>query len=158
MERHLMTLGPFSVDRNGLLQPASPEHFPSFSVRWRGRQLHARLIDRHGGGSDGELEFTSQLGRVPSSAAPPNRAGQRETTLSLLRTLPSLAPPNWVIRLSADHSVTFATTTTVPFPTSAVSLIGLVTEQLLALAPYLGVLDEAGLDGPMAADLGMVNT
>ncbi len=160
-----MSLGPFTVDHQGLVQPAAPELFPSFSVSWRQRQVKARLIDRQDADETGHLEFTSKLGRIPSTAAPPERACQRDEALRLLSTLPGLVPEGWAMRLSPDHSVVFATTTSVRFPISAVSLITLVTEQLLALAPYLDVLDEAGVDGlgvdrPVGAatGLGMVNT
>jgi hypothetical protein len=150
-----MSLGPFTVDRHGLLQPASPERFPSFSVRWRNRLVKARLVDRQEGGESGRLEFSSHLGRIPSTAAAPERAGQRDGALSLLRALPSMLPQGWAMHLSPDHSVVFATTSAVQFPISAVSLVSLVTDQLLALTPYLEALDEVGIDGPV---LGMVNT
>ncbi len=150
-----MSLGPFTVDRHGQVQPASPERFPAFSVRWRRRLLKARLVHRQDEHDGGGLEFTSQLGRIPSTAAPPDRAGQRDGALKLLRQLPSLVPKGWAMHLSPDHSVVFATTSPVHFPISAVALISLVAEQLLALSPYLDVLDEAGIDDP---GLGIVNT
>ncbi len=150
-----MSLGPFAVDRHGQLQPATAEHFPSFSVRWRQRLLRARLV--HGRTEDGQghLEFSSKLGRIPSTAAPPERAGQRDNALKLWRALPSLVPKGWTMHLAPDHSVVFATTSALRFPISAIALVTLVAEQLVALQPYLDVLDEAGIEGP---GLGTVNT
>jgi len=152
---HGMSLGPFTVDWRGLVQPASPERFPAFSVRWRRRVVQARLVDSQSGEDTGRLEFTGHLGRIPSTGASPERSAQRETALGLLRALPSLVPQGWGMRLSPDHSVIFTTTTSVHFPISAVSLISLVAEQLVALTPYLDVLEEVGVDGP---GWGMANT
>jgi hypothetical protein len=140
-----MAIGPLKLDAAGLLSPASPASFPAFCVRWRNRTVHARLVTQAGADDSGRLEFSGLLGRVPSTAGPASHAAQRDSALTLLRRLPNLVPAGWTISLSADHTVLFAITTPVDLPISAVSLISKVTLFLLALTPYLDVLDKEGV-------------
>ncbi len=140
-----MPIGPFKLDAQGLLTPATVDSFPGFKVRWRERTVHARMVKDTDTATVGRLEFSGILGRVPSTAKSPPHLKQRDSALSVLRTLPALMPPGWAINLSPDHSVILVITTPLDLPTSAVSLITKVTLFLLALSPYLNVLDEEGV-------------
>src|SRR5580704_15017591 len=60
-------LGPFSVDAEGRLSPARQDISPGFSVRWRGRVVHALLVQADA--PDGHLVIHSRLGRIPSTAS-----------------------------------------------------------------------------------------
>ncbi len=155
---HGMTLGPFTVDRRGLLSPASPESFPAFAVRWRDLLVRARMVRLDAGSGTGTLEFSTRLGRVPSTAGPDttgsaSRPVRRGAVLAMLRGLPSLVPPLWRLRLSADHTVLMEATAPLTLPVSATALVTEITLFLLALAPYLEVMDTEGVDftGPSLA-------
>jgi len=152
-----LPLGPFTIDRSGLLLPTSASSFPAFHVRWRQRTMHTRLVHEEGCEQAGMLEFSSVLGRVPSTAARPPSNSRRARALALLRTLPGLVPHGWKLDVSADHSVLVATTTPIVLPISAVLLVTKVTLFLLALGPYLDVLDAEGVTF-IGAGAGMVNT
>lgn len=138
-------LGPFTIDDNGLLRPSSANSFPAFRVLWRQRTMHTRLLHSHEAQNSGHLEFSGRLGRVPSTAGPAAAENQRTGALGLMRALPSVLPSGWEMNLSADHSVLVATTTPITLPISAISLVTKVTQFLLALAPYLDLLDAEGV-------------
>src|ERR1700678_2047483 len=91
-------LGPFSVDAEGRLSPTRQDVSPGFSVRWRRRIVHARLVRNEV--PDGHLSIQSSLGRIPSSASNP---AARLECLAVLRSLLHALPKTWVVRLLPDH-------------------------------------------------------
>jgi len=139
------TLGPFRVDAAGGLEPIQSDSEPGFTCRWRGRALYARLMP--GDQSDWRLRLRAPLGRVPSSARAPD-AARRPSGFTLLRGLPAILPDGWRIGLAADHRVLLEAERRAPLPITATGLIAEITMFLLALAPYLDVLEEAGLATP----------
>jgi len=141
-------LGPFIVDEAGRLSPGAPDSFPSFSVCWRDRVLHLRLVQAPSPGSArGSLGVEVVLGRVPSTAGGGAASGpaRREDAFAVLRGLPPVLPAGWEVALLADHRVRLALQTGLDVPTRASALVTEVTLLLLELAPYLDVLDEAGI-------------
>jgi hypothetical protein len=149
-----LTFGPFRVDAAGGLAPIEPAAPPRFTFRWRDRLVHASL--QEGEVPAGSLRLRAQLGRVPSSALPPE-AARRPQSFTLLRSLPATLPQDWRVGLTPDHRVVLEAECHVALPITATGLVGEVTGFLLRLAPYLDVLDEVGLaTSPEAA--GRVNT
>lgn len=143
-----LPLGPFTIDQNGLLRPNATAGFPAFRVNWRTRTVHTRLVPATDAQDCGHLEFSGRMGRVPSTAGehgPAMGQTRRDNALGMMCHLPHLVPNGWVLNLSPDHSVTVATTTPITLPISAVSLISKLTQFLLALAPYLDVLEAEGV-------------
>ncbi|MDR3524761.1 MAG: hypothetical protein P4L66_11730 [Acetobacteraceae bacterium] len=138
------TLGPFNVDRSGLLSPSTPESFPTFGVRWRNRRLAVRMSRRsEQDAAHGVLEMQVQLGRVPSSAGPD--AELRLQALAMAASLPRQGPEDWAFRLLADHVVQIDTCVPIALPVSLISLVSELTQFLLTLDPYLDALDSVGL-------------
>jgi hypothetical protein len=132
-------LGPFSVDRAGRIAPRTGTEMPNVLFHWRGRTVQARMA---GHDADGSLLIATTLGRVPSSADPAC-AALRPLSLALLRGLPEALPARWQIRLLPDHQARLEAELAMPWPVTAVALITELTRFLLALAPYLDLLDEA---------------
>jgi len=149
-----LTLGPFRVDAAGTLDPIESDTVPSFTCRWRERKVHARLLP--GGPADWRLELQAPLARVPSSARASD-AVRRSLGFALLRGLPATLPVGWRIGLAADHRVLLEADCNAALPLTATALISAVTSFLLTLAPYLDVLDAAGLTAPPAPS-GTANT
>lgn len=155
-------LGPFHVGPDGRLALASSERLPRFTILWRGCRVEARL----GVGADaedrGELSLQAQVGRVPSTGrAIGGGPTQRDAVFAALRSLPATLPEGWRTDLLADHRVTLLTATKVEMPTTITNLLTDVTQFLLALGPYLNLLEELGVEPPAAgrnAAPGMVNT
>jgi hypothetical protein len=133
-------LGPFRVDPDGRLTPLRPDAAPGFSVRWRGRALHARLR-----AAGGELTIGATLGRVPSSSG--GASAQRAGSFRLLRALSASLPDGWRVSLRADHRVALEATASLGAPTTAVQLLTAVARFVLELDPYLDLIDEAGMPG-----------
>jgi hypothetical protein len=134
-----LVLGPFSVDHEGRLSPADPGVPPGFSVRWRGRIVHARLeqsVDR-----GGILHIRSSLGRIPSSASDP---ATRVACFTVLRGLLSALPRDWVARLLPDHQPQLEVEAVVGLPITVTNLVVELTLFLLILSPYLDLVDRAG--------------
>jgi len=136
-------LGPFIVDERGWLTPEAPESFPSFSVRWRDRVLHVRRAPICRATGRGSLAVRAVLGRIPSTAGP-DRA-RRAEAFSTLRGLPPLLPAGWEVSLFADHRVGLDLEAGLELPATATALVTAITLLLLELAPYLDVLDAAGI-------------
>jgi hypothetical protein len=145
-------LGPFSVDGEGRLSPAREGVAPGFSVRWRGRVVHARL--GHSGGRDGRLHIRSSLGRIPSSASDP---ATRAACFTMLRSLLAALPRDWVARLLPDHQPQLEVESVVTFPITVTNLVAELTIFLLALSPYLDLMDQAGV-GLVASSAGPTPT
>jgi len=156
-------LGPFHVGPDGGLSLAGPDRLPRFTIQWRGCRVEARLTVRDGGGSAvlGDLSLQATVGRVPSTACfGANQARpQRDAVFAALRSLPATLPEGWTASLLADHRVVLLAASRVAMPTTITSLLTDVTQFLLALAPYLDLLEEVGVEAPAAPDpAGMVNT
>ena len=133
-------LGPFSVDAEGRLSPARQSVSPGFSVRWRGRVVHACLGQADG--RAGHLNIRSSLGRIPSSASDP---ATRVACFTMLRSLLGALPRDWVARLLPDHQPVLEVESTVTLPITVTNLVVELTIFLLALSPYLDLMDEAGV-------------
>ncbi len=139
-----MTLGPFRIDAAGGLAPIAPDAPPCFTFHWRDRAVHASLVTDVP--PDGRLLLRAWVGRIPSSARSP-KAARRTEGFSVLRGLPAALPAGWRVGLAPDHRVLLQAECAIALPITATGLIGEVTNFLLALGPYLDVLDEAGLAG-----------
>ena len=139
-----MKLGPFRVDRQGLLSPADPARFPQFAVRWRDRVVQARMaqpvLEDH---CRGILAVSTKVGRVPSTSG--SSAHSRVALLRQMQLLPRRMPPGWQLRLTPDHCVTVETQIALALPISAVALVTHISFFLLSLSPYLDVLDADGI-------------
>ena len=141
------TLGPFRVDPQGFISPATPATFPRFAVLWRQRAVHARM--RQSDAADataGTLDLTARVGRVPSTAGRGGTDAGRKATLRLLDLLPSLMPAQWTLRLTPDHSVLVEANARLVLPISVTSLVTELSMFLLTLTPYLDALDAEGID------------
>ena len=132
-------LGPFAVDPSGRLSPAHPDLVPGFTVRWRGRVVHARLSAH--GPEDGTLTIHSSLGRIPSTASGP---AARVASFAALRRVLRRLPPAWRSRLHPDHRHSLEVEASIRLPVTAANLVTEVTAFLLDLAPVLDVLEQAG--------------
>jgi len=132
-------LGPFSVDQEGGLSLQHPDVSPGFSIRWRGRVVHARLVQSDE--RDGRLFIESTLGRIPSTASNP---ATRAACFIVLRTLLTGLPLEWRVRLLPDHQPQVELDTSVTLPISVTNLVTELTMFLLRLSPYLDAMDEAG--------------
>jgi hypothetical protein len=137
-------LGPFSVDAEGRLSPARQDISPGFSVRWRGRVIHARLFQ--GDPRDGRLYIQCSLGRIPSTASDP---ATRLACFAMLRNLLIALPETWSARLLPDHQPQLEVETSVNLPITINNLVTELTLFLLILAPYLDLMDQVGV-GPAA--------
>jgi hypothetical protein len=147
-------LGPFAVDAMGRLAPRGPSALPGFLFRWRGRVVRAKFEQ-----SDLErsrLVLQATLGRVPSSASPRD-SGLRPQSFELLHLLPRAMPEPWRVMLMPDHRVQLEADSQVTLPITATDLLVELTRFLLELAPYLDLLDEAGI-GVGSVEAGKVNT
>jgi hypothetical protein len=149
----LLTLGPFTVDEAGRLAPGSPDRFPAFQVIWRGRKIHVRMARASGAG---RLAVEVALGRVPSTGGP--SAGRqaeasqtvRASVFAIIAALPHTLPEGWTMRLLPDHTLRLAASLDLDLPSTASELLTGLTVFLLALAPYLDLADEGGLDAGCA--------
>jgi hypothetical protein len=135
-------LGPFTVDGEGRMTPFAPADTPGFLFRWRDRVIRARLLQDDTDG--GRLVLQTTLGQVASTAGTPDPE-LRPRSFALLHWLPRSVPPEWQVQLLADHRVRLETGMRIALPITAADLLSKVTVFLLALAPYLDLLDEVGL-------------
>lgn len=133
------SLGPFSVDSEGRLAPLRRDVPVAFSVRWRGRVIHASLAST--GGDGGLLRMRSTLGCIPSTASNPEA---RVVCLEMMRNLPGAVPAAWKIRLLPDHRPQMEYDTVLVLPVTAANLVTELTAFLLDLEPYLDLMDESG--------------
>ncbi len=148
-----LLLGPFSVDPEGRLSPARPDLSPGFSIRWRGRTIHARLSQDLS--LDGRLHIHSTLGRIPSTASDPALRG---ACLVALRGLLTVLPAAWTVRLLPDHRPQMETEMMVTLPITATCLVTELTAFLLELTPYLDIMDEAGVQPCHASAISLAGT
>lgn len=134
-----LLLGPFSVDHEGRLYPLRPDVSPNFSIRWRGRVVHARLVQKDA--LDGHLHIQCSLGRIPSTASDP---AIRVACFTMLRNLVSALPKSWSARLLPDHQPQLEVQSVVALPITVTNLVTELTLFLLGLGPYLELMDQAG--------------
>jgi len=147
-------LGPFSVDAAGRLAPSGPTATPAFLFRWRGGVVRARLDQPEP--DRGRLTLRCVLGRIPSTA---DRAdGLRPQTFAALHWLPRELPPRWTIGLLPDHRVSLEAQTEIVVPITASGLIAELAGFVLALAPYLELLEELGVAPVPGSAAGTVKT
>jgi hypothetical protein len=135
-------LGPFSVDAEGRLTPVNPAASPSFHFRWHGRMVRVRF-DRAASG-DGRLALQVELARVQSTACSSDKT-LRPRCFAALHCLERIVPPTWRMALLADHRIWLETETPIGVPITATGLLTELTRFTLELAPYLELMDEAGL-------------
>jgi len=138
--REAFIIGPFSVDAKGRLYPVHQDVAPSFSVRWRGRVVHARLARNDT--PDGRLYLQSSLGRIPSTASDPVT---RVACFTMLRNVLSALPDAWTVRLLPDHQPQLEVETMVTLPITVTNLVTELTLFVLILSPYLDLMDQAGV-------------
>jgi hypothetical protein len=138
--REGFTLGPFAVDSEGRISPARLDVSPGFSVRWRGRVVHAQLAGSDSG--DGRLHIQSSLGRIPSTASNP---AARAACIAMLRNVLRALPPDWSVRLLPDHQPQLELETVIVLPITVTNLVTELTLFLLVLSPYLELMDQAGV-------------
>ena len=135
-------LGPFEVDSEGRLSPVVHEASPAFLFRWRDRVVRSRLALTDA--TAGRLMMRTVVGRVPSTADTEDET-LRPRSFVLLRWLSRAVPEDWQMSLSPDHRVSLTTEMPVELPITAAALVTRITCFALALAPYLDMLDEAGV-------------
>jgi hypothetical protein len=133
-------LGPFAVDEKGRLSPAREGVSPGFTVRWRGRVVHAKL--EQSPDLDGRLHLQSSLGRIPSTASDP---ATRAACLTTLQGLSGALPRQWRARLLPDHQPQLEVNSTVMLPITITNLVAELALFLLTLSPYLDLMDRAGV-------------
>jgi hypothetical protein len=140
-------LGPFLVDDVGGLAPRGTDHLPRFTVSWRDRTVRACLRQDSNEAPMGTLEVEVVLGRVPSTAGSDvrSRLRQREDAFSMIGFLKGGLPAGWQMLLLADHRVALERREPLDLPITAAALVCNVTLFLLALDPYLDLMDEAGM-------------
>ena len=137
-----LTLGPFHVGADGALETTSDDLAPKFTCRWRNRTVPVKMLP--GDQPDWRLQMRAPLTRMPSSARA-SEGARRLASFALLRDLPATMPDGWRIGLAAAHRLVLEAERHAKLPLTATSLISEITMFLLALSPYLDVLDEAGL-------------
>jgi hypothetical protein len=141
------TLGPFLVDQHGRLTP-DVNAAPAFRIVWRDRAIH--VVMRESSPGQGSLTLRLTLGRIPSTA-PAVALETRERAFATVRHLPSVLPAGWTMVLVADHRILLQAVTDLPLPVSASGLVSELTVFLLAVDPYLTLLEETGIGFPVAA-------
>ena len=130
-----VSMGSFEVDTNtGALFARDDGIPPCFGFDWRDRRIEARL--------DGDtLHVVAWVGRVPSSATHVPRVPAFE----MLRALPRALPEAWKVTLEASHTVRIEVEIWFDGPITAAILVTGLTSRMLAMAPYLDLLEEAGV-------------
>jgi hypothetical protein len=144
-------LGPFCVDSEGRVKPRDQSAFPAFNVRWRGRSVRAHMAQSEE--AEGHLTLRTVMGRIPSTGTG-DSAGARPQSFAALRTVQRHLPRGWKMHLLPNHSAVLDAEAHIPLPITAVDLVTEMTQFLLALTPYLDLLDEGGV----AAASGIENT
>ena len=141
-------LGPFLVEAGGRLRPARSDQPPGFRVRWRGRVVHAVVASD--GSGNGCLRIQTILGRIPSTAPEPS---SRLASLRTLRGLAEALPDTWTIRLLPDYQPRLDVETEIELPITVTNLVTELTTFLLALSPYLDLMDQAGVQPVIQAEI-----
>jgi hypothetical protein len=131
----IFPLGPFLVEADGKLSFRREGTSPSFSFIWRERRFSAVL-------QTGVMRLTGVIGQVPSSAGGKER---RDAALAALRMVPRLLPHRWVLRLRPDHRLLLEVEQPMDWPAHISALLQPLVGFLLAIAPYLDLVEEADL-------------
>jgi hypothetical protein len=143
-----ITLGPFTVAPDGVLQPRQAELRPALRFAWRGRACEAAL--------EGEdLRLATVAARVPSTAEP---GADRPGAFAALASLPRSLPPGWRLDLLPDHRVRLETTASLGAPPTATALIAAMVRFALAMDPYLDSLESACGGSAVESPVGMAST
>jgi hypothetical protein len=129
------TLGPFTVDRDGILQPRNPAARPALRFAWRGRACAAEL-------SGSALHLASCAARIPSTAEP---GADRGRAFAEVAALPRSLPQGWRLTLLPDHRIRLEAEAPLESPPTAISLVAALVRFGLALDPYLDRLEGAGV-------------
>ncbi len=139
-------LGPFSVDAAGrFIRHVRMCRPPSVSAGVD-RVVRAHLVQRDT--LDGRLFIQCSLGRIPSTASDP---ATRVACFKMLRKVLGALPDTWTPRLLPDHQPQLEVETSVTLPITVTNLVTELTLFLLALSPYLELMDQAGLGRVSAA-------
>jgi hypothetical protein len=142
-------LGPFTVDYSGRIAPRKDNAADGFIFAWRGCPVHARLEERAPGSSCLTLE--AALGRIPSTGVSTDM-DRRSRSFAALRVLPRSLPARWRLRVLPDHRLRLEAEREVGLPITIHALVTDLTCFLLDLAPFLDLLEEAGVPrGPVWA-------
>ena len=113
-----------------------PDIPAEFEIDWRGCLVLARLETT-------SLRVSVILGQVPSMAT--SGITLRAAVFEMLDRLPAELPLPWSLGLLPDHRVRVEWSQPLPPPISVANLVCRLTEFLLALAPYLDLLEESGI-------------
>ncbi len=144
-------MGPFAVNSLGRLSPADATVIPTFSIRWRDRTVQVRMVAPDASDATGMLELRVELGQVSSTgggALAAEQTARRGQVFAALREFPPLMPAGWSVALLPDHRVGLRAGLKVAMPLAAAELVSEMTLFLLALDPYLDIVDAAGLALP----------
>lgn len=146
MEPHLpdpLPLGPFDVERDGILALRDPPGGALLRFRWRGRPCEAHF------GADG-VQLGAIAGRVPSTANP---AADRAGTFAALREMPPSLEEGWRVGLTPDHRIRVEAQEDIPMPATTTRLIAAMVRFALSLDPIIDRLDSAGAEPPPGSAL-----
>jgi len=128
-----LTLGPFTVAPDGVLQPREAGLRPALRFAWRGRRCEAEFTGN-------SLRLAAIAARIPSTAEP---GSDRTGAFTALAALPRSLPPGWRLSLLPDHRIRLETAATLNTPPTATALIASMVRFALALDPYLDRLESA---------------
>ncbi len=133
----MLTLGPFSVAKDGTLSPRAPGVRPVVRYAWRGRAFAAEVMED-------DLLLTALAGRIPSTV---ERHADRAAVVRALTRLRDELPPGLSLHLMPDHRLLLRRRRHRAPPGAPLAALSLVTELVsfaLALDPYLDQLEDAG--------------
>ena len=147
-------LGPFTVDATGRLAPGGPTTMPAFLFRWRGRVVRARLGQTEA--EHGRLTLRCVLGRVASTAGAAEDT--RPRSFAALHWLRHELPAHWRLGLLPDHRLLLEAEADIVVPITAAGLVAELAGFVLALAPYLELLEEFGILPVVGSAAGTANT
>ena len=126
-----ITLGPFAVAPDGVLQPREAGLRPELRFAWRGRPCEAVL--------EGEaVRLAAVAARIPSTAEP---GADRPAAFAALAGLPRSLPPGWRLGLLPDHRIRLEAEAPLGAPPTATALVAAMVRFALALDPYLDSLE-----------------
>jgi len=131
-----LILGPFCVEADGTLRPREEDRPARFGFRWRSHVFAARLEEE-------SLVLEARAGRLPSSAE--WAAAIRRDFFESLPALRRLVPEPWRLGLTPAHSLALSARFALALPARISTLLTLLTGEVLRLAPYLELLEGAGV-------------
>lgn len=132
-------LGPFAVDRAGVLHACDPSRPARFGFRWRGRRIQAELD------AAARLRLWLVAGHVPFTAEAAAVRPRVFAAVAALQAAPAPAAGQcWRVTLTAAHGVRLEAVERLEAPPTATRLVAAATRFVLGLAPCLDLLEEAG--------------